>query len=118
MLPRCRPLISRRAALTVAARYSFAATSVTKASSFGSRPIHATSVLFQELTPLRKELKDVGKAARAAERAGGRGLDHAVVDRDQVEGWELTVGIEIHAQLNTARKLFSGTLPLSARRLY
>ncbi|CAI4215544.1 unnamed protein product [Parascedosporium putredinis] len=28
-------------------------------------------------------------------------------DNQTVDGWELTVGIEIHAQLNTARKLFS-----------
>ncbi|KPI34960.1 Glutamyl-tRNA(Gln) amidotransferase subunit B, mitochondrial [Cyphellophora attinorum] len=29
---------------------------------------------------------------------------------DDIPGWELTVGIEIHAQLNTTRKLFSNAL--------
>ena len=45
-------------------------------------------------------------AARAARREAGD--DDTVAGRDEIEGWELTVGIEIHAQLNTARKLFSG----------
>lgn len=59
----------------------------------------------KEAVPYRKQLKDEAKQRRAAgERANrdtgrnkGRQLDH----------WELTVGIEIHAQLNTDRKLFS-----------
>ena len=70
------------------------------------RPLHTTRRLQQEVTPLRKELKDTSKAARAAKRESGD--ENPVVGRDQIDGWELTVGIEIHAQLNTARKLFSG----------
>lgn len=52
--------------------------------------------------PLRKQLKDEAKKAKAS---GGRKKKNA--NNQVVEGWELTVGIEIHAQLNTARKLFS-----------
>ena len=52
--------------------------------------------------PFRKQLKDEAKK-RKAEAAPkiSRG------DNQRLEKWELTVGIEIHAQLNTARKLFS-----------
>ncbi|KIH93881.1 aspartyl-tRNA(Asn)/glutamyl-tRNA (Gln) amidotransferase subunit B [Sporothrix brasiliensis 5110] len=53
------------------------------------------------------------KAAQQKGSASGSELSH----RGQtVPGWELTVGIEIHAQLNTAHKLFSSaqaTSPLS-----
>jgi hypothetical protein len=60
----------------------------------------------QDAAPLRKELKDGRKATRAAKGkvSGSQGDD----DKDAIPGWELTVGIEVHAQLNTARKLFSG----------
>jgi len=55
--------------------------------------------------PLRKQLKDAVKAARVSQRGELDGS--AKSSTDAVEGWELTVGIEIHAQLNSARKLFS-----------
>ncbi len=55
-----------------------------------------------EGVPLRKRLKDEAKALRAS---GNRPRPYA--ERQAVPGWELTVGIEIHAQLNTFRKLFS-----------
>lgn len=51
--------------------------------------------------PFRKQLKDEAKK---------RKFEHpkkSKVDNQTLEKWELTVGIEIHAQLNTARKLFS-----------
>lgn len=51
--------------------------------------------------PLRKKLKDEAKQAKK------QGKKKAKVDSQTVDGWELTVGIEIHAQLNTSRKLFS-----------
>ncbi|KAL9035515.1 MAG: hypothetical protein Q9214_006547 [Letrouitia sp. 1 TL-2023] len=59
-----------------------------------------------EDVPFRKQYKDDLKKRR---KAGANGLKederHA---RDlHLEKWELTVGIEIHAQLNTKRKLFS-----------
>ncbi|KAK3376817.1 amidotransferase-like protein [Lasiosphaeria ovina] len=52
--------------------------------------------------PLRQQLK---AQARALKSSGEKRKKNA--DNQTVPGWELTVGIEIHAQLNTARKLFS-----------
>jgi aspartyl-tRNA(Asn)/glutamyl-tRNA(Gln) amidotransferase subunit B len=54
------------------------------------------------VTPLRKQLKDQSKALKASGKKKKKNADNQTVP-----GWELTVGIEIHAQLNTARKLFS-----------
>jgi len=50
-------------------------------------------------------LKDAARASRGKH-------DDEVLERDRVRHerlaqWELTVGIEIHAQLNTGSKLFS-----------
>lgn len=56
--------------------------------------------------PLRKQLKAEEKALKASGRAK---TDNA--SRQVVPGWELTVGIEIHAQLNTRHKLFSPASP-------
>lgn len=53
-------------------------------------------------TPLRKQLKDEAKVLKATGKKKKKKADNQTVP-----GWELTVGIEIHAQLNTARKLFS-----------
>ena len=50
--------------------------------------------------PFRKKLKE---EARQAKKQGKK----AKADSQTVDGWELTVGIEIHAQLNTSSKLFS-----------
>ncbi|KAI0475664.1 GatB/GatE catalytic domain-containing protein [Xylariaceae sp. FL0804] len=52
--------------------------------------------------PLRKRLKEEAQRQKAAGKKKKRNANNQVV-----EGWELTVGIEIHAQLNTAAKLFS-----------
>ena len=61
--------------------------------------------------PFRKQLKDEAKKKRQAERnvredhsTGHRGKEEEVLRLDK---WKLTVGLEIHAQLNTERKLFS-----------
>jgi aspartyl-tRNA(Asn)/glutamyl-tRNA(Gln) amidotransferase subunit B len=54
------------------------------------------------VTPLRKQLKEQSKALKASGKKKKKNADNQTVP-----GWELTVGIEIHAQLNTARKLFS-----------
>ncbi len=64
-----------------------------------------------ETVPYRKQLKDEAKHRRLAGNA-----EHEAVKRakdDRAKEWELTVGIEVHAQLNTERKLFSSTLSLS-----
>ncbi|KAI1498000.1 GatB/GatE catalytic domain-containing protein [Biscogniauxia marginata] len=52
--------------------------------------------------PLRKQLKDEAKKLKVSGQKKKKNANNQVV-----EGWELTVGIEIHAQLNTAKKLFS-----------
>ena len=54
--------------------------------------------------PLRKQLKEEAKRRRAASKLGSS--DPASI-KSRNDEWELTVGIEIHAQLNTERKLFS-----------
>ncbi|KAG6101446.1 hypothetical protein E4U31_003670 [Claviceps sp. LM219 group G6] len=51
--------------------------------------------------PLRKQLKEEAKLAKKQAKQKSKG------NSQTVEGWELTVGIEIHAQLNASRKLFS-----------
>lgn len=51
--------------------------------------------------PLRKQLKEEAKARKASGHTGKKN------NGQTVPGWELTVGIEIHAQLNTDKKLFS-----------
>jgi aspartyl-tRNA(Asn)/glutamyl-tRNA(Gln) amidotransferase subunit B len=60
-------------------------------------------------TPLRKQLRDEAKALKAS--GGKKRKPNA--QNQTVPGWELTVGIEIHAQLNTEHKLFS-TAPAPA----
>ncbi|KAJ8122237.1 hypothetical protein ONZ43_g1518 [Nemania bipapillata] len=55
-----------------------------------------------DFVPLRKQLKDEAKKQKASGKKKKKNVNNQVVD-----GWELTVGIEIHAQLNTAKKLFS-----------
>ncbi|OBR05418.1 PET112 family protein [Colletotrichum higginsianum IMI 349063] len=67
-----------------------------------TRATYATATPDAPPVPLRKKLKEekkqLKKEARSQKPKGSN---------QTVEGWELTVGIEIHAQLNTARKLFS-----------
>ncbi|KAI1979402.1 hypothetical protein LOZ53_000708 [Ophidiomyces ophidiicola] len=54
------------------------------------------------IVPLRKELKEKARAKKR--RAAVEELHEADDDGE----WELTVGIEVHAQLDTDAKLFSG----------
>ncbi|KAL2753212.1 hypothetical protein ACRALDRAFT_2029099 [Sodiomyces alcalophilus JCM 7366] len=74
-----------------------------------TRPIHVTassdgaSSTEVPIIPLRKKLKDEAKQLKKESRKNKTQKGSA----QTVDGWELTVGIEIHAQLNTARKLFS-----------
>jgi aspartyl-tRNA(Asn)/glutamyl-tRNA(Gln) amidotransferase subunit B len=65
-------------------------------------PHNAAAAPVTPVTPLRKQLKDQAKALKASGKKKKKNADNQTVP-----GWELTVGIEIHAQLNTARKLFS-----------
>ncbi|KAL8951395.1 MAG: hypothetical protein Q9222_002616 [Ikaeria aurantiellina] len=60
--------------------------------------------------PFRKHFKDNAKrrkhnASNDQSGVSGQSVDNALLDR-----WQLTVGLEIHAQLNTPHKLFSGAL--------
>ncbi|KAI1067267.1 hypothetical protein LB506_004198 [Fusarium annulatum] len=70
-----------------------------------TRRLHASPEVItpapEQPVPLRKQLKDEAKKAKKQGKKKPKG------DSQTVDGWELTVGIEIHAQLNTARKLFS-----------
>ncbi|TVY83316.1 Glutamyl-tRNA(Gln) amidotransferase subunit B [Lachnellula suecica] len=62
----------------------------------------AESAVPSAAIPFRKQLKDEAKQRKAE---GGEKISK--VDNQTLDDWELTVGIEIHAQLNTPRKLFS-----------
>lgn len=71
------------------------------------RPVHTSHEppKTQTVVPLRKQWKDEAKLAK---KQGNKKKSKG--DSQTVDGWELTVGIEIHAQLNTSRKLFSGAM--------
>jgi aspartyl-tRNA(Asn)/glutamyl-tRNA(Gln) amidotransferase subunit B len=59
--------------------------------------------------PFRKQLKDAAKQKKKEKRATTGTANQAQNSTEaRLAKWELTVGIEIHAELNTARKLFSG----------
>jgi aspartyl-tRNA(Asn)/glutamyl-tRNA(Gln) amidotransferase subunit B len=78
-------------------RNAFRVVTVTK------RLLHNLTQPPQQDTPFRKLLKDSAKQQKKQHRAAP-----ALRDNARLEKWELTVGIEVHAELNTARKLFSG----------
>lgn len=56
--------------------------------------------------PFRKQLKDEAKKRKV--EGTGKSKKKKKKKNQKLDDWELTVGIEIHAQLNTERKLFSG----------
>ncbi|KAF7190888.1 Glutamyl-tRNA(Gln) amidotransferase subunit B, mitochondrial [Pseudocercospora fuligena] len=72
-----------------------------------SRQISTSPPIHQEAVPLRKHLKDEAKRKKAETKATGRDKKSKSHVDPRLEKWELTVGIEIHAELNTACKLFS-----------
>ncbi|THW15778.1 hypothetical protein D6D02_04027 [Aureobasidium pullulans] len=71
----------------------------------GSAHRFETAKAADAAVPLRKQLKEEAKqrkkSAKAAKSPGNNAAD-PLLDK-----WELTVGIEVHAELNTAHKLFS-----------
>jgi aspartyl-tRNA(Asn)/glutamyl-tRNA(Gln) amidotransferase subunit B len=72
---------------------------------------HSEDVPFEaEVVPLRKELKDAAKKRKQDAR-----LNPSAKSSLDISNWELTVGIEIHAELNTSRKLFSDAFAPSAK---
>ena len=64
-----------------------------------------TATLVTNDVPYRKQLKDKAKQRRATGEP--KQNDAKKIKEARAENWELTVGIEVHAQLNTERKLFS-----------
>jgi aspartyl-tRNA(Asn)/glutamyl-tRNA(Gln) amidotransferase subunit B len=65
------------------------------------RSLQASATESRERIPLRKQLKQDAKALKAQKRQKRES------EEASRQKWELTVGIEIHAQLNTETKLFS-----------
>lgn len=66
-----------------------------------------TATIADSDVPYRKHLKDEAKRRRALGELESQNSKEAKESR--AKKWELTVGIEVHAQLNTERKLFSRT---------
>ena len=75
-----------------------------------ARPLQ-TEATQADYVPFRKQLKDEAKRKREAQRLSSINGDSRDVDKksngSKFTKWKLTVGLEIHAQLNTERKLFS-----------
>ncbi|KAK1918253.1 hypothetical protein P3342_000973 [Pyrenophora teres f. teres] len=76
-------------------------------------PLHTIRYLqIETSTSFRKTLKDAAKEQKKVKKKKRWGsdepLDPAILNKHaRAEKWELTVGVEVHAELNTARKLFS-----------
>jgi aspartyl-tRNA(Asn)/glutamyl-tRNA(Gln) amidotransferase subunit B len=78
-----------------------------------SRGLTTAPNLSPDAVPLRKHLKDEAKRKKAEAKASNNGTKKHKTD-PRLEKWELTVGIEVHAELNTACKLFSNAPAVSA----
>lgn len=63
--------------------------------------------------PFRKQLKDEERRKKGKKNKNNDQGKIKATD-PLLEKWELTVGIEIHAELNTARKLFSSAATSTA----
>ncbi|KAF2640259.1 hypothetical protein P280DRAFT_428162 [Massarina eburnea CBS 473.64] len=73
-----------------------------------TRALHAERQLPNDDSPFRKVLKDAAKKKKKDRKGNSDTSNKAQRGESvQLDKWELTVGIEIHAELNTARKLFS-----------
>ena len=74
-------------------------------------PSQTVSTQASYVPPFRKQLKDEAKRKREAQRLDViQGISHEFGRKgngSKSSKWKLTVGLEIHAQLNTERKLFS-----------
>ena len=72
---------------------------------------HLATEIQTSNVPFRKQLKDEARRKREAQRLDalkGTTVETSGKSNDSSpEQWKLTVGLEIHAQLNTDRKLFS-----------
>ncbi|KAK6005160.1 hypothetical protein QM012_007939 [Aureobasidium pullulans] len=65
---------------------------------------HQGAKATEAAVPLRKQLKEEAKQRKKSAKAAGKANNEVNTLLDK---WELTVGIEVHAELNTAHKLFS-----------
>ncbi|KAL8789079.1 MAG: hypothetical protein Q9213_001342 [Squamulea squamosa] len=81
-----------------------------------SRLLQTQTSIAADIVPFRKQLKDEAKRRKHIARANVVGTSKSGIDGAALATWDLTVGIEIHAQLNTDRKLFSGKFPSRSRR--
>lgn len=63
---------------------------------------HTSACRSAENAPLRKQLKDAARASRLEPKS-----TDSLREQKHYDDWECTIGIEIHAQLNTTSKLFS-----------
>ncbi|KAF2835074.1 Glutamyl-tRNA amidotransferase subunit B, mitochondrial [Patellaria atrata CBS 101060] len=70
------------------------------------RALHITSITPEQIIPFRKQVKDEAKERKSKGKLNANRFNGKASD-DRLKNWELTVGIEIHAELNTGRKLFS-----------
>ncbi|KAJ6287085.1 GatB/GatE catalytic domain-containing protein [Bipolaris maydis] len=96
----CRPCLSLTRLLPLDGVHSLA--------SFTTRSIQTETQSppsSQDGTSFRKLLKDAAKQQKKEE--GSSSISSKKSKNARLEKWELTVGIEVHAELNTARKLFS-----------
>ena len=91
---RAAPSASRHLTSTTVRRQEQVDNASTSAPTSGTEPV-----------PLRKQIKQEIKRRKADKRA-----QPTKADSESLEAWELTIGIEIHAQLNTSKKLFSSSL--------
>ena len=64
-------------------------------------PFHSIAVHQADTAPLRKQLKDAARSSKIQVKVSDNESDRKLAD------WKCTIGIEIHAQLNTSKKLFS-----------
>lgn len=79
-----------------------------------SRGLTTASSSSSDAVPLRKHLKDEAKRKKAEAKASNNNGTKKQKTDPRLEKWELTVGIEVHAELNTACKLFSSAPAVSA----
>lgn len=100
-----KPCVCRRCAIIAQYRHQ-----ITSRASLYSRAPHAESQI-DESVPFRKALKEEAKAEKRRKRANVDDLipsaQSSRLRHERLKRWRLTVGIEVHAELNTERKLFS-----------
>lgn len=88
-------------------RHPFLATEKRSAPS-SSHLLHTSRESPSDDAPFRKVLKDAAKKSKKEKKANSDQSTKSHKAKASVaDKWELTVGIEIHAELNTAQKLFS-----------